>query len=255
MYPSLLDAFKYYLDAEERWEQYEGGKEEPSISIDEYCEKAKQEFIDKINRVPFESEAADKGTAFNVVIDCLIERRLPTEEEGVQVKRCRYKHNKSDVEADGLEVKYKDYTFLFDREMCLDLATLFKGAIPQYRCEGILPTKYGNVLLYGYLDELLPNKICDIKTTSRYTAFKFRDHFQHLVYPYCINYEGGDIKDFEYNCIVWGSSPEKYNYFVESYSYDAQRDIPILTNHIESLIEFLNNNKKIIKNQKIFNNE
>lgn len=253
IYPSLLDGFQYYLDAEKHWEQYEGGKETPSVSIDEYVEKAKQEFIDKVNRVPFASVAADKGTAFNIVIDCIIAKRQPTEDESAIIKAVTYTTNEG--ERSGIEVTYNESVFLFDKEMCIELAEYFKGAIPQYRCEGILPTKYGNVFLYGYLDELMPGKIHDIKTTSRYSAYKFRDHYQHLVYPYCIRQEGSDIDLFEYNVIVWGSTPEKFNYFVETYRFVPDRDIPILTNITERLIEFLENNKELITNQKVFNNE
>ena len=48
-YPSLLDAYQWYVSSEN--------------------ENAEQEFIDKINRVPFTSELADKGTLFNNFID------------------------------------------------------------------------------------------------------------------------------------------------------------------------------------------
>ena len=43
----------------------------------------KQSLLDAINRVPFESEAADKGTAFNAVIDCYIHKKkhIPSERE------------------------------------------------------------------------------------------------------------------------------------------------------------------------------
>lgn len=254
IYPSLLDAFQYYLDAEKHWEAFEGGKEEPSCTIDEYIEKAKQEFIDKVNRVPFTSLAADKGTAFNILIDCIIERRDSREDENIEIKAVQYETRNREMRA-GFEVRYNGNEFIYDKEMCFELAEIFKGSIPQYRCEGTLVTKYGNVFLYGYLDELMPNKICDIKTTGRYSAYKFRDHYQHLVYPYCIRQEGSNIDLFEYNIIVWGSSPELYNYFVETYRYDEVNDEIRLRNITESLIEFLEANKNLITNQKVFNNE
>lgn len=253
IYPSLLDAFQYYLDAEKHWEQYEGGKDNPNTTIDEYVDKAKQEFIDKVNRVPFTSLAADKGTAFNILIDCIIERRNPTEEEGATIKAVLYQGKNG--ERAGYEVTFRDNAFVYDKEMCDELAQYFEGSIPQYRCEGILSTKYGNVLLYGFLDELMPTKIHDIKTTSRYSAYKFRDHYQHLVYPFCIRQEGSDIDLFEYNVVVWGSAPDTYNYFVETYRYDPEVDESRLRDICERLIEFLINNKSLITNLKIFNNE
>ena len=54
-YTTLLDAFQRYLDAESIYEKYFNEK----MSFAEYEAQAKQELIDKINRVPFDSEAAD----------------------------------------------------------------------------------------------------------------------------------------------------------------------------------------------------
>ena len=53
--PSLLDGFTQYK------------KYKNAIQL-----------LNRINRVPFESEAADKGTAFNEVIDCIVEGRKST---------------------------------------------------------------------------------------------------------------------------------------------------------------------------------
>ena len=49
--------------------------------------EAVSRLIDRINRKPFDSEAADKGTAFNEVIDCMIENR---KSETVQVEKIYY---------------------------------------------------------------------------------------------------------------------------------------------------------------------
>ena len=48
----------------------------------------KQEFIDRVNKVPEPpSEAASKGTAFNEILDCLIMKRKP--QEGIIIKTIR----------------------------------------------------------------------------------------------------------------------------------------------------------------------
>ena len=58
-YPTLLDSFQNYLDSDKNWETFYGGSDKPdSPTIDEYNEKSFNELIDRINRVPFESEAA-----------------------------------------------------------------------------------------------------------------------------------------------------------------------------------------------------
>lgn len=243
-YATLLDSYQNYLDSDRLWEKFWGGSESPNLSLDEYEKQCKQDLIDRINRVPFDSEAADRGTCFNEVVDCLIENRNT---DKMQVSRV-YEGGK----VVALSVKYKDREFKYSLELCKDLANYFKGAVTQYYCEAILPTKYGNVKLYGYLDELMPNKIHDIKTTGHYEAFKFRDHWQHIVYPFCLRSEGNDVSEFEYDVVKWGKGLD-YDFFTEVYKYDESIDKPRLIAHCESLIEFLQANREFITDKKIFN--
>lgn len=244
-YATLLDSYQNYLDSDKLWEKFWGSSENPKLTIDEYAAKSKQDLIDRINRVPFDSEAADKGSAFNEVVDCLIEHRTsPT----MQISRV-YDNDK----VVALSAKFKEREFKFPIDMCRDMARYFNGAVPQYMCEAILPTKYGNVRLYGYLDELMPTCIHDIKTTSKYEAYKFRDHWQHIVYPYCLREEGNNISKFEYDIIKWGKDLNEYDFFTEVYNYDEKVDKPRLVAHCEGLIEFLETNRDLITDKKIFN--
>ena len=97
----------------------------------------------------------------------------------------------------------------------------------------------------------MPLSIHDIKTTSRYNAFKFRDHWQHIVYPYCLHQEGSKrVTLFEYNVVKWGKVNET---FTEPYNFNLARDTEKLLNHCESFIEFLENNRDQITDKKIFN--
>lgn len=244
-YATLLDSYQNYLDSDKLWERFWGGSESPKLSMEEYAEQSKKDLIDTINRVPFDSEAADKGTCFNEVIDCLIENRNT---DKMQVSKVKDENGK----VVALSVKYKEREFKYSLELCRDMAEYFKGAIPQYYCEAILPTRYGNVRLYGYPDELMPNRIHDIKTTSRYEAFKFRDHWQHIVYPFCLREEGNDVSEFEYDVVKWGKDLN-YDFFTEVYKYDEAVDKPRLINHCEGLIEFLQANRNLITDKKIFN--
>ena len=84
IYPTLLDSFTQYERAEADYEQYYGWSENPSISLEEFCAQREKELIDRINRVPFESEAADRGTVFNELVDCLVERRQPRKDITVE---------------------------------------------------------------------------------------------------------------------------------------------------------------------------
>ena len=71
-YATLLDGYQDYLRSSEIYQEYWGFSENPSKTEDEFEVEQLQGLINRINRVPFDSEAADKGTAFNEVVDCLV---------------------------------------------------------------------------------------------------------------------------------------------------------------------------------------
>ena len=246
IYPSLLDAFQTYLDSEKNWETFYDRGENPKITLDEFNEKAYKELIDKINRVPFKSDAADKGTAFNEIVDCIIENRKSSKFNIYTVvdKRCLPTVIRCETDDEN-----KDKYFDFPIPLCKEFGAYYKGALTQQRVEAILPTRYGNVSLYGIIDELMPMSVHDIKTTSHYSSFKFRNHWQHFVYPYCLIKSGNDIHTFEYNITDFR------NTYTETYVFDENRDIPILTDHVERFIEFLLSNKDKISDKKVFGGE
>lgn len=229
IYPSLLDSFQNYLDSSKIYQKYYSQK----ISEEEFEVEQFNSLIDRINRVPFESEAADKGTAFNELIDCIVESRTSniidiTSKSGV------------------FEVKYKNHVFEFQKSLCIKFSNYFQKALTQVYVIGDLETKYGTVELYGYLDMLLPDKACDIKTTGRYTAFKYRNGWQHKVYPYCLQKMGNMIDVFEYNITDFRNS------WTETYNF-TDKSILELTNLVEQFIEFLEMNKHFITDKKVFN--
>ena len=233
-YATLLDAFSNYLRSDAIYERYWGFSENPPHTPEEFKEQQFQSLIDTINRVPFDSEAADRGTCFNEIVDALIENRKPN---GVDVER-----------VDGVlyRASYNERTFDFPIALCLEFANYYKGALTQQRVEAILPTCFGEVLVYGVIDELMPLSIHDIKTTGNYYVGKFKDHWQHIVYPYCLMRNGGDVRLFEYNITDFK------NTYTESYTFVPERDIPILTDHCEEFIRFLNDNRDLITDKKIF---
>lgn len=241
-YGTLLDGFQSWLSSNEIYQEYWGNSDDPQKTEDEFEREQFQSLIDRINRVPMkweDSEAADKGTAFNEIVDCLIENR---KSEKMQLK--------SDIKAGLVTADYNNRQFIFSLAMVREFAEYFKGAATQVYTEGVLPTKYGDVLLYGYIDELLPTSVHDIKTTSKYKVGKFRNNWQHVVYPYCLNQEGNEVNEFEYNVAVLVGSNST---FTEHYRYVPERDIPKLTLHVERLIEFIEANKHLITDKKIFN--
>jgi hypothetical protein len=99
----------------------------------------------------------------------------------------------------------------------------------------------------------MPTSVHDIKTTSQYYVGKFKNHSQHLVYPYCLIQSGNDIKTFEYNVATIGVNG--YQTYTETYVFNPGRDIPILTQRIEDLIQFVEDNRHLITDKKIFGGE
>ena len=234
-YATLLDSFEGYLNSSRTYQEYWGFSENPSKTEEEYEQEQFQGLIDKINRVPFSSEAADKGTAFNEVVDCIIENRTST-----------MMTIKSYKESGVIAVQFKEHLFNFPFDLCIEFAKYFKGALTQQFTEGVIQTKYGPVRLYGYIDESLPFKTADIKTTGKYSAFKYKNNWQHIVYPFCLKQNGIDVPEFEYVITDFKNS------WTELYVYNEERDLPSLKMHCERFIEFLELNKDKITDIKIF---
>ena len=263
-YATILDAFHGYLNSDVIWEKYWGWSENPPHTPETFHELQFKELIDRINRVPFDSEAADKGTAFNEVIDCMIEHRTS---EIAKIEKI-YKVNKFGAcdmfgkplycdeeqsnEVVALKVTYNSREFTFPISLCREFANYFKGALTQQRVEAILPTAFGDVLVYGLIDELMPTTVHDIKTTGSYSVGKFKDHFQHLVYPYALMQNGSDVRTFEYNVVEFNKSGYVVDTYTETYVFNPERDIPILTTHCEEFIRFLEDNREFITDRKIF---
>ena len=244
IYATILDAYQNYIDSDKIYHKYYAFSENPPCDEDEFREKQFHELIDRINRKPFDSEAADKGTAFNELVDALIENRKPNE---MDVER--------NTENTCYTVVYNNRTFVFPISLCREFAGYFKGALTQQRVEAILPTAYGNALVYGVIDELMPTSVHDIKTTGSYTVGKFKDHHQHLVYPYALMQNGSDVRTFEYNIVEFNKGGYVVGTYTETYVFSPERDIPILTNHCEELIRFLEENRSLITDKKIFGGE
>jgi len=236
IYPSLLDKFQNYLDSSQIYQQFWGFSENAEKSEEQFENEQFASLIDSINRKPFESELADKGTCFNEVVDCLIENRKSDKME-----------ISSDKEKGLIVVNFKTSKFLFPLSLCLEFSHYFKNALTQQRVRAILSTQYGNVEIYGVIDELLPTSVHDIKTTGKYSAFKYKNGWQHIVYPFCLIANGNDIREFEYNITDFKQT------YIENYNYIPERDEPKLLAICEQFIEFLKVNENLITDKKIFN--
>ncbi|MBQ8969234.1 MAG: HNH endonuclease [Bacteroidaceae bacterium] len=243
-YPTLLDGFQSYLNSDIIYERYWGYSENPPCGIEEFRQKQFQSLIDRINRVPFSSEKADRGTVFNEIVDCMV---LHKNSDKVKVQKVR-DGNGSVV---GLNGTYNGGTFYFPLSLCKEVADYYSGGLPQQYIQAILPTMFGDVLLYGYIDYVLPFCTHDLKTTGQYAVGNYKDHWQHIVYPYALMENGCNVPDFEYNVVELGKT--FYRTYTESYSFVPERDIPRLTEHCEDFIRFLQANRDLITDKKIFN--
>ena len=244
LYPTLLDSFQNYIDSDVIWEKYWGFSENPPHTPEQFREQQFQSLIDRINRVPFESEAATRGTAFNEVIDCMV---LHRNSDRVKVMKVRDESGK----VAGLNATLNERTFYFPLALVREVADYYQGGLPQQYIQAVLPTIFGDVLLYGYIDYVLPFCTHDLKTTGQYAVGNYKNHWQHIVYPYALMKNGSNVPDFEYNIVEIGKT--FYRTYTESYSFVAERDIPKLTQHCEDFIRFLQTNRSLIKDTKIFN--
>lgn len=276
IYPSLLDKYQKLVDADEVFEGF--GNIDPETgaykrTYEDIEAELEQSLLDSINRVEREpSETADKGTCFNEVVDCLIERRLSSRDDvsisrgNVVLRRekmpCNIPHQSIEqiVSQEVISASMDGFTFLFDIALCEQAAKYFDGATPQHRCVATLQTAYGTVELYGYADEIVRDKVYDIKTTSRYDFGKFERAWQKDVYPFCLVESGeeANITSFEYTVYVWKGGTAKSpiltaEQYKEEYAYNHEAARIRLKNICERFIEWIEEHREQITDKKIFN--
>ena len=244
-FATLLDSYRNMVESDNVWDTYWGFSENPPHTPEQFHVLQVENFIDSLNRVSGAPiEAASKGTAFNEIVDAIVEKRAPKVDNLNKVR-----DSSNNVVA--IECGLDGFNFSFPYQTIKKLADYYKDAIPQYRTQGVLQTRFGDVLLYGYIDELMPHSVHDIKTTGRYEFPKFYKHAQHLVYPYCLSCEGSDIRHFQYDIVVWSKYglPETYS---EVYMFDPQRDTFVLRKWCEELISFLEQIRPLITDKQVF---
>lgn len=245
-YATLLDAFANYINCDAIYNKFWGFSESPPFTEDEFREQKFQEFIDTLNRKPFDSEAADRGTVFNEMVDCIILKR-----NSDKMKVTKVRDDDGNVVA--LKGEYNNRAFTFALPLVREVADYYKGTLPQQFVQGVLPTRFGDVLLYGYVDYVAPFCTHDLKTTGKYSVGNYKDHAQHLVYPYCLHQQGADVKMFEYNVVELNKNNTVWETYTETYNFNEERDVPKLTRWVEDLIDFIEMHRDLITNDKLFN--
>ena len=291
--PSLLDAYQRMVDTkvEDFFYQDETGawhlnwnetEETLHFSEEEVDALLKKEFIDKVNKVPTPpSEAASKGTAFNEIVDCLILNRKPSNPDIViktirsgsdlyyarrvkdancQIPDCELQFAKIGVPK-FIYAAIDGFEFYFDMMFCLEAAEYFKGSIAQYYTKANLQTSKGVVEIHGYIDYLRHMKLFDAKTTKRYNWGDFQKKWQRYAYPFTLIESGmmNEVNSFEFTIYVLsgGSSRSPLitgKQYKEVYTYDHEQARKMLTQQCERVIEFLEENRELITNEKVFGN-
>lgn len=252
---SALSKFQNYLDSDKEFEDFWNVDRETGeykLSLDEIIAKNEQELLDYINKVPMPPiEAADKGTVFNEIVDRIL---LHTKDGREDVK---IKSGKVLIDGDEAPVVFGEmegFSFTFDLQLCMNIAKELQGAIPQYHTEAILPTKYGPVLLHGYIDYVLNDIVVDLKTTKNYTFPKFDSGWQKDVYPYCLIESGvmENVSEFDYIVVLWKDlvgKPTSGSIYLEPYTYNHVKATARLKEICEWLIEWVEINRERITNK------
>lgn len=244
-YPSLLDAFQNYLDAESSYDKYYGSSEDPKITLEEWENKLFVDLINKINRVPYHNDAVLRGTQFNNVIDLMIENKTKDEKHELLFDA----NNVTILDWQMGENGIIDYSNkeTYPLPIAKEFADYYDEAAKQVFVKGTIDTHYGDVDIYGFLDYLLPFSVHDLKTAKYYQNGNYRNHWQHICYPFCLACMGSDVERFEYNITDFKKT------YTELYMYKAERDVPKLRNMCELFINFLNTHHDLITDTRVFN--
>lgn len=263
---SHLNAFQRMLDAEVDAEGFANmtSDGEYKKTADEIYAEREMALLDLINRVPREpNEAADRGTAFNEIVDCLVESRGTMREDlslnvvfvGSDGTIYENGDNRPMMCKKAIRAQINGFTFIFDIDLCKNAAKYFKGCICQHYVSAGIQTAYGDVLLYGYADYVGNNSVADLKTTVKYNFGKYEHGWQRYVYPYCLETSGDmQVREFSYEVrvlsirkgVISGSS------YVESYLWCYDKDKEVLRAMCERFIEWLEKNRAKITDKKIF---
>ena len=225
IYPTLIDNYNYYM----------------------VSEMSDKEMIDRINRVETPvTDAQIKGKGLNNLVDAMLQGYKPTIIESRQAYVWVEPIQKiTDLFYDA--EKPDTITLEFDIKIVDEIVCKLKGATIQAYSEAIISTDYGDVLLYGYQDYLIRDKIIDLKTTSRYDFPKYYNAFQHKCYLYTMRESGNYINLFDY--II----TDFRHVFIESYNWHDNM-IGEMKAQLSRFLGFVESNISVIHNTKLLGN-
>lgn len=238
IYPTLLDSYQRMRVAE--------GQEEH--------DQRERELIDKINRVPSEpSFAASRGTALNKCVDAVVKRGIDTiEADFGEVIRG------GTPEAPTLLTECDGFTFEFAEGLVLELADMVGDAVCQPFLSAEIVTCYGDVELYGYADYINDDTIIDLKTTGDYSVGKYRENWQHRVYPLLAVSSGMMERVYGFQYLVAEIKTVKQPFDGKVYREDYHGALFVSEAELRTFLEcdflpWLEEHRQQITDKKIFN--
>lgn len=236
IYPTLLDSYQRMRVAE--------GQEEHDLR--------ERELIDKINRVPSEpSFAASRGTALNNCVDAVVKgERIGTEESAIV--------RGGTPEAPTLLTECDGFTFEFAEGLVNDLADKVGYAVCQPFLSAEIVTCYGDVTLYGYADYINGDTIIDLKTTGDYSVGKYRENWQHRVYPLLAVRSGMMERVYSFQYLVAEIKAIKQPFDGKIYHEDYHGALFVSETELRTFLEcdflpWLEEHRQQITDKKIFN--
>lgn len=243
VYATALDAYRNMVNSSDVWQNYWAFSENPPHTEEQFHWLQVEQFIDGLNRVDgVPSEAASRGTAFNELIDAFVEWRAP--------KMVTTTNKDDSGRAVSVTAEVDGFTFTFPLDLLKDYGKRYERAVCQYLTKGTMHTRHGIVQLYGYIDELMSDRIVDIKTTGRYEFPKFANNAQHLVYPYCLRQEGMKLDIFDYDIVVF-SKYGAIEQYTERYIWEDSNE-QRLREWVEDLCDWLTRYAPLIQNPALF---
>ena len=196
-------------------------------------------------------EAADRGTALNEIVDCMV-LDVPSTREDTKLSRAVTELGMMY----GLKADINGFEFVFDTQLCRQLRDLYKGSIVQHYHEAMMPTQYGDVVLYGYSDYWQGDTIRDLKTTKNYEFGKYERGWQRLVYPWCAieSGEAASVERFVYDAIKLNTRAGIIcgTHYPEEYTYGHVWGSKVLRDGVCRFIEWLESRRSLITDRKIF---
>ena len=156
------------------------------------------------------------------------------------------------MEMNGAEYRYS-------RQLIDKIGEWYRGCPSQVYTAAPIETAYGRVLLYGYIDEIREGKVCDLKTTSRYSFGKYEHYWQRYLYPYCLQRNNlMKPEAFVFDVIQWRElkgQPLDGVRYQEEYTFLYDVAVDKLRTICERFAEFLELHRDVITDRKIFGGE